>query len=96
MSLKPTAMEPVPAATAQVAHAAFPQGNVSLILRDTLGTIFRNADFMDLYPDRGQPRLRPWCLAPVTVWRFRENLSDRQAAEAVRARMDRKYLRGLE
>jgi hypothetical protein len=42
------AIEPVPAATAQPAHAAFPRGHVSLILRDTLGTIFHGADFMDL------------------------------------------------
>jgi hypothetical protein len=40
MSLKPTAIEPVPAATVQVARAAFPRGNVYLILRDALGTIF--------------------------------------------------------
>jgi transposase len=32
----------------------------------------------------------------VTVLQFRENLSDRQAAEAVRARIDWKYLLGLE
>jgi transposase len=96
MSLKPTAMEPVPAATAQVAHAAFPRGNVSLIPCDTLETIFHDADFMDLYPDRGPPGLPPRRLAPVTLWQFRESLSDRQAAEAVRARMHWKYLRGLE
>jgi hypothetical protein len=35
-------------------------------------------------------------LALVTVMQFRENLSDRQAAEAVRARIDWKYLLGLE
>jgi Transposase domain (DUF772) len=54
------------------------------------------ADFMDLYPDRGPPGLPPRRLALVTVWQFRENLSDQQAAEAVRARMDWKDLRGLE
>ena len=32
----------------------------------------------------------------MTVLQFRENLADRQAAEAVRARMDWKYLLGLE
>jgi transposase len=35
-------------------------------------------------------------LAPVTLLQFREGLSDRQAAEAVRARIDWKYLLGLE
>jgi transposase len=96
MSLQPTAIEPVPTTTAQVARAAFPRGNVYLILRDELGTIFHDADFADLYPHRGQPGLPPWRLALVTVLQFRENLSDRQAAEAVRARIDWKYLLGLE
>jgi transposase len=40
--------------------------------------------------------LAPWRLALVTLLQFRENLSDRQAAEAVRARIDWKYLLGLE
>jgi transposase len=96
MSLKPTAIEPVPTATAQVARAAFPRGNVYLILRDVLGTVFTDADFSDLYPKPGQPGLPPWRLALVTVLQFREHLSDRQAAEAVRARIDWKYLLGLE
>jgi transposase len=96
MSLHPTAIEPVPAATAQVARAAFPRGNVYLILRDTLGPIFHDADFINLYPDGGQPGLPPWRLALVTVLQFREHLSDRQAAEAVRARMDWQSLLGLE
>jgi transposase len=96
MSLNLTAIEPVPAATAQVARAAFPRGNVYLILRDALVTVFTNADFTDLYPNHGQPGLSPWRLALVTVLQFRENLSDRQAAEAVRARIDWKYLLGLE
>ena len=38
----------------------------------------------------------PWRLALVTIMQFRENLADRQAAEAVRARIDWKYLRSLE
>jgi transposase len=96
MSLKPTAIEPVPATTAQVARAAFPRGNVYLILRDALGTILSDADFVDLYPDRGQPGLPAWRLALVTLLQFWENLSDRQAAEAVRGRIDWKYLLGLD
>ena len=38
----------------------------------------------------------PWRLALVTLMQFREHLADRQAAEAVRARIDWKYLLGLE
>src|SRR5215204_3928706 len=96
MSLKPAASPPVPALTAQVAHAAFSKGNPYLTLRDELGVIFADDDFAYLYPEVGQPSLPPWQLALVTVMQFRENLSDRQAAEQVRARIDWKYLLGLE
>jgi transposase len=96
MSLKPTAIHPVPATTAQVARAAFPRGNVYLILRGALGTVFTDADFADLYPHHGQPGLPPWRLALVTVWPFREHRSDRQAAAAVRARIAWQDLLGLE
>ncbi len=47
-------------------------------------------------PAWGQPGLPPWRLALITIMQFREQLSDRQAAEAVRARIDWKYLLGLE
>jgi transposase len=96
MSLKPTPIEPVPEGTARVARAAFRKGNPLLKLRDELGTVFADADFADLFPRLGQPGLPPWRLALVTLLQFRENLPDRQAAEAVRARIDWKYLLGLE
>jgi len=96
MSLKPTPIEPVPEQTAQIAQAAFPTGNAYLKLRDELGTLYGDEDFAPLFPRRGQPALPPWRLALVTILQFCENLSDRQAAQAVRARIDWKYLLGLE
>ena len=96
MSLKPTLVQPVPKETIQVARAAFPKGNLYLTLRDKLGSIFHDEDFADLFPTDGQPALPPWRLALVTILQFRENLPDRQAAEAVRGRIDWKYLLGLE
>ena len=96
MSLKPNPIPVMPEATARTARAAFPKGNPYLVLRDELGLIFTDEDFADLFPQRGQSALAPWRLALVTVMQFRENLSDRQAAEAVRARIDWKYLLGLE
>ena len=92
----PAPIQPVPEATARVARAAFRKGNPLLKLRDELGAIFADADFADLFPRLGQPGLPPWRLALVTLLQFRENLPDRQAAEAVRARIDWKYLLGLE
>jgi transposase len=89
-------MTPVPEQTARVAHAAFPKGHPYLMLRDHLGTIFQDEDFATLFPAWGYPGLPPWRLALVTILQFRENLADRQAAEAVRARIDWKYLLSLE
>jgi len=96
MSLHPHVIEPVPEGTARVAHAAFPKGHPYLTFRDVLGTVFQDEDFSALFPAWGQPGLPPWRLALVTILQFRENLADRQAAEAVRARIDWKYLLSLE
>src|ERR671930_1160037 len=96
MSLHPHVIAPVPEETARVARAAFPKGNPYLLLRDTLGTIFQDDDFATCFPLDGQPGLPPWRLALVTIMQFREHLADRQAAEAVRARIDWKYLLGLD
>src|SRR4051812_21133984 len=97
MSLRlPQPVPPVPDDTARIARAAFPRGNPYLLLRDRLGPVFDDAGFADLYPRRGQPAYTPWRLALVTLLQFREGLSDRQAAEAVRARIDWKYLLALE
>jgi transposase len=96
MSLKPSVIGAVPEETARIARAAFPKGNLYLSLRDELGVLFADSDFADLFPRRGQPALAPWRLALITILQFLENLSDRQTAEAVRSRMDWKYLLGLE
>ena len=88
MSLKPVPIQPVPTATGRIARAAFPKGNPYLTLRDRLGTIFADEDFADLFPACGQPSMPPWRLALVTIRPFREQLADRQAAEAVRARIE--------
>src|SRR5216117_1587379 len=96
MSLHPHVIAPVPDETARVAHAAFPKGHPYLTLRDAFGTIFQDEDFATLFPAWGHPGLPPWRLALVTIMQFRENLADRQAAEAVRARIDWKYFLSLE
>jgi transposase len=96
MSLHPHVIAPVPTDTARVARAAFPKGHPYLTFRDALGTVFQDEDFAAVFPLTGQPGLPPWRLALVTIMQFRENLADRAAAEAVRARIDWKYLLGLE
>src|SRR4051794_35395705 len=82
--------------TARVARAAFPKGNVYMTMRDQLGPLFEDEQFADLFPPQGQPAEAPWRLALVTVMQFAEGLSDRQAADAVRIRIDWKYALGLD
>jgi hypothetical protein len=52
---------PVPEQTARVARAAFPKGSPAIRLRDTLGPVFADADFADLFPPRGKPGSRRRC-----------------------------------
>lgn len=96
MSLKPVPFGAVPSMTVQVARAAFPKGTLCLRIRDTLGQVFTDDQFASLFADRGRPGLSPARLVWVLVLQFAEDLTDRQAAEAVRSRIDWKYLLGLD
>ena len=96
MSLQPQPIMEVPDATARVARAAFPKGNIYMRMRDRLGTFFTDAQFRPLFAVVGQPAFSPWRLALICIMQFLEDLSDRQTAEAVRGRIDWKYLLGLE
>src|SRR5438128_1803951 len=96
MSLKIKSLPEVPTETARVAKAAFPKGNLWLRLRDEFGVIYQDAEFATLFAECGQPALAPWRLSLVSVLQFAEGLTDQQAAEAVRSRLDWKYLLALE
>jgi transposase len=82
--------------TAQVARAAFPKGCLAIRVRDALGELFEDVQFAELFATRGRPAVSPARLALVSVLQFAEGLSDRQAADAVRGRIDWKYALGLE
>ena len=96
MSLQPAPVPPVPAETARVAWAAFPKGSAVMRMRDEFGAIYNDEAFAHLFPTRGQPAKAPWRLALVTIFQFAEDLPDRQAADAVRGRIDWKYALSLE
>jgi len=96
MSLKCMPIPPIPDETARVAHAAFPHGTLLMQIREGLGTVYSDEDFADLFPSHGQPAEGPWRLALVSVFQFVEGLTDRQAADAVRSRLDWKYALSLE
>ena len=91
MSRHPQPSSPVPEATARVARTACPHGHWSLRRREALGTLFRADAVATLVPTRGHPADAPWRLALVTIRPDVEDRSERQAAEAVRGRLDGPY-----
>ncbi|MGW8557152.1 IS1182 family transposase [Streptomyces tubercidicus] len=95
MSMQAKGPGEIPAETVRVARAAFSKGSLAIRVRDELGLMFRDGDFADLFASRGRPAWSPAGLALVSVLQFVEGLTDRQAAEAVRARIDFKYALGL-
>ena len=95
MSMKPSPIDPIPEETVRVAQAAFPNGNIHMTMRDEFGAIYNDEQFAMLFPERGQPAEAPWRLALVTIMQFLEDLTDRQAADAVRGRIDWKYALSL-
>jgi hypothetical protein len=68
---------------------------LTVLIRDRLGEWLRDEDFAAAFGDRGRPGWSPSRLALVTVLQRAENLTDRLAADAVRVRLDWKYLLGL-
>lgn len=95
MSLRPQAPPAVPEETRRVARAAFPKGTLCLRIADALGPVYQDSQFAALFPRRGQPAEAPGRLALAVALQFVENLTDREAADAVRGRIDWKYALGL-
>lgn len=96
MSLRSPLVYQIPEETVRVAQAAFPKGNLYLTMQAELGMIYTNDQFASLFSATGPPALDPARLALILVFQFLEGLSDRQAAEAVRSRIDWKYALALE
>jgi transposase len=93
--LRPQSPPIVPEETRRVARSAFPKGTLCLRIADALGPVYRDGQFAALFPRHGQPAAAPGRLALAVVLQFMENLSDREAADAVRGRIDWKYALGL-
>ncbi|MEZ0096338.1 transposase [Streptacidiphilus sp. EB129] len=96
MSLQSHPGAEIPPLTVRVARASNPQGTTAMWIRDRLDGLWTDEDFTAWYPRDGRPGLSPAQLATVCVLQYVMNLSDRQAAEAVRCRLDFKYALGLE
>ncbi|MFG1956337.1 transposase [Nonomuraea sp. NPDC049028] len=96
MSMQPRAWPEIPEMTARVARAAFPKGTMAMRIRDALGPLFADEEFAGMFGVRGRPGLSPGQLALVSLLQYAEDLSDRQAADAVRGRIEWKCALGLE
>ena len=96
MSIRPRLGVEVPELTARVARASNPAGTTAMWVRDRLDGLWADEDFAGWYPRDGRPGISPAQLATVSVLQFLLDLSDRDAAEAVRCRIDFKYALGLD
>lgn len=91
MCLKAKEPWPMPKETGEVGAKILALDSVYKLVGDELFKQFTEADFADLYPEEGKPGYSPVILSFVSVFQFVEKYPDRQAAEALRMRMDWKY-----
>lgn len=96
MSLHPRKLDPIPEETARVARAAFRTPSVPMMMRDELGSLYEDEKFLDLFSTLGRGAVSAERLTIVSVLQYIEGLTDRQAALAVRGRLDWKYALSLE
>ena len=85
----------IPNDTQRVARTVFPNGNLSIQLRDRFGMRYANHRFAHRFAGAGQSALAPARLALMLIFQFQADLSDRAAADAVRDRISWKYALGL-
>ena len=98
MSVQPRSWpQPAPEVVAAV-RAAYRRREAPLpvTVRDRLGELFPDAEFAPAFGVRGRPGWSPGRLALVTVFQMAEDLTDRQAADAVRDKISWKYALGLD
>jgi transposase len=89
---------PEPSAEIAAAVRAMYSGRelpLPVAIRDQLGELFADEAFGAGFTARGKPGWSPGRLALVTVLRMAENLTDWQAAEAVREKISWKYALGM-
>lgn len=91
MCLKTQDPWPMPKETAGIGEKVLKKDSVYKLVGDEIFSQFRETDFVDLYSAEGKPAISPVILSFVTIFQFIEKYPDRQAAEAMRMRIDWKY-----
>lgn len=77
MTLHPRDWSLIPEMTASVARTSFPKGNPYMKMRDELGVLYQDADFITLFrADFGQSGLSPGQLALILVMQFAGGLKN--------------------
>src|SRR5437588_10673471 len=94
MSMQPRPWPDVPELTARMARSSSPKGNLAMRIREELGEVYADARVAAAFGVRSRPGISPGQLMMASVLQFSENLTDRQAAGAVRDRMTWKYALG--
>src|SRR5260370_16255173 len=95
MSIRPRLGAEVRALTARVARASNAAGTTAMWVRDRLDGLWDDEDFAGWYPRDGRPGISPAQLATGSVLQFLLDLSDPDAAQAGRGRIDFKHALGL-
>ena len=81
----------MPKETDEVGGKILGPDSVYKLVGDELFSQFPEEDFADLYSEEGKPAISPVLLSFVTIFQYLEKYPDRQAAEAMRMRIDWKY-----
>jgi transposase len=91
MSFKPQPARPIPEELAHLGAKLLAADNAYRLIGDRLYAQYDEAEFAELYAAEGKPAISPVILSFVTAFQFMENLGDRDAADALRLRLDWKY-----
>jgi transposase len=81
----------MPEETKRIGRKLLKENDPYRLMGDQLFEQLHEADYADLYSAEGKPGISPVLLALVSVFQFMEKLADRQAAQALRMRLDWKY-----
>lgn len=90
MSTQISWLPPLPNDTARAAEA-LPGTSIYLTIGTQIDPLLADIELARLDPSRSRSAATQAILALVTIFQFAENLPDREAAEATRARLDWKY-----
>lgn len=97
MTMHPQTQWKIPPETERITLAVFKKPNLYVTIAQKLGQIYEDVEFQSLFsPNKGQSAISPARLALITIFQYLEGLTDRQTAEAVKARIDWKYALALE